>query len=270
MESQMDRNTLETEVLECVVRTERAIEELYLEWYYYPKRDIMHFSFTYRIELDKNNDGKSSRIRIRSGSGENRKTFYIGAAIPALKALIFLRPILSDVAIIDLQRILSTGEFPFWFYKDAPDGQKNPYDPVAIMKMTIANSKRIKPLSSPMIIDIDDLSGFFIEEYPNPLITYKRLESRIDLLNDIDLNQSVEQALINILPKESNCSFRLTRLLGRYWNGEFSGEPYQFYIDMGWDSGKYILRFLNIAGFPNNRKPETKITVPYPQLKWPR
>jgi hypothetical protein len=207
--------------------------------------------------LDNNGDGKYPRIRLRSGSTTNRKTFYIGPVEESLKALIFLRNVLCDTAIIDLQRILDTSEYPLWFYKDSPNNTKPPYEPAFIMKTTIALCKKIKPNSLPLPFDIDDLSGFFIEEMPANDISYKRLDSSIDLLDDMDFEQCLQESLIKILPEKSTSSFFLTQCYGRYWKGDFKADPYLFYLDVGWNNGKYTLRLLNIAGFPreNKRKP---------------
>ncbi len=250
----MNRSQLEPDVLECVERIERAVETMYLEYHYDQSRDIMNSNFTYRVELDKNGEDKQPRIRLRSGSTTNRKTYYAGTLIPALKALVFLRSVLCERALVDLQRLSSYEKFHSWFSKEPIDiSMPTTHTPELIMLKIIEHCRKIRPQSSPYPSDIDDLSGFFIEEVGNDFLTYQRLESSVDLLDETDLDERLQNALIKILPESSSCSFCITKVNGRYWLGDFTRDPYRFYIDMGWVDGQYLLRFLNIAGFPRKK-----------------
>jgi hypothetical protein len=264
MEVTMNSNSLEPEVEDCVNRIEAGIEQLYLEWYFNPQRDILRNDFTYRIELDHKGEDKKPRVRLRSGSLTNRKTVILGGE-NAIKALLVIREKLCDNALMDLQRILSSGEFPFWFYKESEF--LPPYDPVEIMKMILVQCKEIKPDSVASLMDIENLSGFFVEEYPDTKISYQRFETSINLLNVVDLKESIRQALAIILPIESTSSFSISRLLGRLCKGQFTSRPYHFYVDMGWKDTKYLLRFVNIAGFPSTRASNPRNGIRHPQHK---
>ncbi len=266
MESILNRNDIEPEIYECVVRVEKAIEELYLEWYWYPKDESKRHNFSYRIELDGCLDDKEGRIRIRSGSTGNRRTFYIGKSVPAIKGLLFLKEKLCDNAVLDLQKILSQGRVPVWTFIDVKNNLPCPYSPEFILGKINEYSKEINSNSTPLITDIYQFSGFFLDYLPVNKTNYRTIESSVNLLDDINLEQCICNAITEILPADSDCSFSATRFLGNYWTGVFQESPYQFYFDLGWREGSYLLKFLNIAGFSRTPKITNKINFGFNQI----
>jgi hypothetical protein len=258
----MNRDDLEPKILKCVTRIEQAVETMYLEWYFYPKQESKKFEFSYRIEIDNHSKNKQGRIRLRSGSETNRKTFFIGRADLALKGLIFLQETLCDRATIDLQRILSSGKFPFWFSKEIING----VTPESIIKLIASLSNKIRPGSVPIMFDLENFSGFFIEDSYKG-ISCQILEKSVNVLDAPNLESSLALAITKILPRNSISSFNITRHLGNFWMGIFSNEPYYFYVDIGWSEGKYQVKLLNIAGFVQKNFEKKSLLIGVPNVR---
>jgi hypothetical protein len=254
----MDRGSLEPDVLECVSKIEEAVEMLYFEWYCY--RTNLNSEFTYRIEVvNREEQGSITKyIRLCSGSGDKRKAFYIGKFALAVKALTFLRNILCDRALSDLQRILQADYNPF-LGEDLSTGGITKFTAEQVIKTLIRVSDEIKPNSLPTPLEIDGLIGFFIQEYPANDLCYQRFEATIKLLNVDTYENCLRETLSELLPPDSTSAFCIDKNFGRYLQGRFLDRPYFYYFDLGWKNGNLELHLMNIAGFPRNRSDDGSI-----------
>jgi hypothetical protein len=261
----MDRGSLEPDVLACVSKIEEAVEMLYFEWYCY--RPNLTSEFTYRIEvINRDEQGSITKyVRLCSGSGDKRKVFYVGQYDHGIKACIFLRNILCDRALSDLQRILQVDYDPF-LGEELSAGGVTKFSAEQVIKTLIRVSKEIKPNSLPTPLEIDGLIGFFIQEYPATDLCYQRLEATINLLDAENYEKCLRGTLSELLPPDSTCAFCIDKNFGRYIQGRFLDRPYFYYFDLGWKNGNLELRLMSIAGFPRKRSNDGsiryKITVP--------
>jgi hypothetical protein len=180
--------------------------------------------------------------------------------------LLFLKEKLCDNAVLDLQKILSQGRVPFWTFIDVKNNIPCPYSPEYIMGKINELSKEINSESTPLVVDINHFSGFFLDSFPMNKIRYRTIESSMNLLDDINLDLCIQNAISKILPARSDCSFSATRFLGNFWTGIFQESPYQFYIDLGWRDGSYLLKFLNVARFSGTPKERCKIHSGFSQI----
>jgi hypothetical protein len=215
-------------------------------------------TFSYRIEQVNRGDGKY--LRLAYCSKENRLISYIGKCEVAIRALILLRPKLCDRVVYDLVHIVENGEFPFWYYKtpiytDYRGGlsMDELIDFHFIRESILKKAEKIKPDARPITYDIDNLGGFFIEEYPNENIVYKPINLEVDLISNNSFLQSLDEKLPLLFPVDSKYSFSIERNLGRFITGRFMEKPYSFFIDVVWCGDCFKVRMLNIAGFQKIR-----------------
>lgn len=254
----MERSlTTESDVDICRIRIEQAVEKFYLDWYF-NHRSFYNTEFTYRIEQFTKKGEKY--LRFRYGSDKNRLTGYIGNLDPALRACLAIRNKLCDQASENLSHILATCDLGHWFYKvplySELNGEKNKdffIDFNFVMGAIIEKAKKIKPIATPMEYDLDNLVGFFIEEYPSPDIICRSLSTEIDLISQSDFLSKLDVELPRLLPVASRYAFNVEKSMGRYLIGKFLERPYYVYVDVVWKGEFYACRILNIAGFDKEK-----------------
>lgn len=242
------------EVDKCQINVEKAVAKFYLAW---KQNSHVFFTteFSYRIEEVVVKGEKY--IRLRYGSENDRLVVYIGKKAAALYSLMSLRKQLCDKANSQLQKIVeNSGELDLWFHKyplkssSTDKIQSSLWDFDYVIKAITRKTRQINPDADAMMErELENLRGFFIEEYPNPKILYKPLSIEIDLVNKLEFDEKLDVQLPKVLPPESTYSFTVEKLLGKYVWGKFQEKPYSIYFDIFWKNGFYSCRILNLAGF---------------------
>jgi hypothetical protein len=249
----MESNSMLGEVEDAKIRIEKAIENFYLEWFFV-RRKFLDMDFTYRIEQFTR--GNEKYLRLCFGSGEGKICKYIGKLEPSIRALIYLRPKLTDKCVYQLVQLLEKNDLPFWFYKSPvyTDGKGvmalTDFVDFEFIQSSIAQkASNLKPDSKPIAYDLDNLFGFFIDEYPSSRIFYKPISIEIDLTSNHEFLESLDEQIQKLFPVESRYSFSIGKNLGRYITGMFLENPYNFFFDITWAGDIFKVRLLNIAGF---------------------
>ena len=249
----MNRIELKPDVQKCVLRIEHAVETLIFDYQLAKVPTKKDYSKDYRLELDFKGNDEIPRIRIRAGSKDERKIFYIGRVEPAVNALIFLREYLCEKAFNDLQQILNSNR---WINFES-ETEIFPYTPEEIMNTMIEVCNQTNSLIRPRFTRVHTIDGLFFDNEFHPRISYVKLECIIDLLDDEkSLDERIRKAIQEVTPEMAKYSFSKTKTVGKHWFGDFSERYKYLYFDIGWFDNKYVLHIVNLAGFPRKcRRP---------------